>query len=1314
MSDAKVAELDDTLAEWQIYWNHWSTQSRGVAIAIRKELLRPEGLMQLHRLVRSSDGRMIRCRLDWAGHRFCLVNVYAPNSTIEQKNFILALHGQLADSPDPLVIGGDFNFVLDANLDRSPRPDNSRRSPDGAAADWRRHFPGLLDVWSQHRAGRHGFTWFKDGSSHCASRLDRFYVPPNMSSYFIPIRLGAAAHPALVSDHNLVVFALTARTPVVAPRPDFVRIKLRFEAVPQLVDAFKVGLGTLLDSAPAGSDAALVHWYPSFKGRLQALCKRLNAQVPRQIHVTAERARVSKEVQALSDRCETDVSVLPDLLAARQRLAVLDHQAAELASAAARREWLHEGERPGPLLTARLQPPRDCAGVAAIRTPAGTLTSNPRSIANGMAASFAAISAASARDISAQQEVLLALTAAPKLSASQATLLDSPQILEAEVFKALSRARPGTAPGPDGLPMDLFRKYREQFAPILARLFSALAAGGALPPAFHDGIISVLHKSGDRTDPANYRPITLLNADYRAYTRVLASRLSSVLPSIIDAQQTAFLAERRMGDSILLLQLLPRALALNGQGAAVVSCDIRKAYDTACREFLQQVMASLGVGPGFRHMVAQLLTGTRAQALVNGRLSAPANFLAGVRQGCPLAPLLYLFIGQALSCFLRARGVGLRLGPCFLSAAQFADDLTALLPTVAHVPQFMSAMETFGAASGQHLNSTKTRVLLMGTQAAAGGPSGPPTTVDAGNGITLQVVPQLTILGIPIAADPAHAGLGEAPVNWPERLAAVNARCSTLSRLPISGFGRGIASSSYGVSRLLFIAEFCGIPPAPVVQRLQSKIAALVDHQKDPAEDAPRRFHGVAAIHQLGSPASGGFGVLPLAQHLAARHAVLGLRLALGLAARGTERPPWVNVACMALRRLLGSEPHPVAIFGWRPSGSQLLHCPPSLKRIFNGIAQLPPLQLLNPVVPGPWCAVAPLWHNPLLTLLIPGPPLAERFPDLMRLLPQVCDLWMLEFVMYQLSFPAYALPAITALSPAVRSSLTHLHAALPASWTHAVKQVYPSPAPPQQAFLEVAWATLGWRLGTTECLLPALTVRRGTALQLQATMRPHWAKQLAFQQLAHTSGGGAAPAPAGPAPQNVLPALFPALWRLGCGNQVKEIYWRLVLDAIPTAQRRHAAREGCSCGVLNPGRDHHFWHCPVAQRVIEAVASELTAFAARHARPHGAVVTADVWLVRPQAGVLPWIWQLVCLVAIAAMESGRRTVKRLQLGESPPSGSAIILKAGRRAVARMWVLLAEAASGGKLPAGRPGQGPQPFLHYDGSAGLWVPRRAAA
>ena len=69
-----------------------------------------------------------------------------------------------------------------------------------------------------------------------------------------------------------------------------------------------------------------------------------------------------------------------------------------------------------------------------------------------------------------------------------------------------------------------------------------------------------------------------------------------MLPSIIDPQQTAFLGQRSMVETILLLQFLPRALALHTSGAAAVSCDIRKAYDTVSRDFLLQSMAALGVG----------------------------------------------------------------------------------------------------------------------------------------------------------------------------------------------------------------------------------------------------------------------------------------------------------------------------------------------------------------------------------------------------------------------------------------------------------------------------------------------------------------------------------------------------------------------------------------------------------------------------------------------------------------------------------------------------------------------------------------------
>ena len=73
-----------------------------------------------------------------------------------------------------------------------------------------------------------------------------------------------------------------------------------------------------------------------------------------------------------------------------------------------------------------------------------------------------------------------------------------------------------------------------------------------------------------------------------------------MLPSIIDPQQTAFLGQRSMVETILLLHFLPRALDLHNSGAAAVSCDIRKAYDTVSRDILQQSMAALGVGQGTR------------------------------------------------------------------------------------------------------------------------------------------------------------------------------------------------------------------------------------------------------------------------------------------------------------------------------------------------------------------------------------------------------------------------------------------------------------------------------------------------------------------------------------------------------------------------------------------------------------------------------------------------------------------------------------------------------------------------------------------
>ena len=305
-----------------------------------------------------------------------------------------------------------------------------------------------------------------------------------------------------------------------------------------------------------------------------------------------------------------------------------------------RREWLHDNERPSPGLTARLRPAA-APSIAVLRSATGTLVSGAQECADLMASHWAAVSRAPATHLEAQETVLASLSEAPRVSEADAAHLSCAEVTGAEVAAAMKRARSGTSPGPDGLPLEVYRRFKQIFLSLLARVFQAAIGDVLLPPGFQDGVIIFLAKAGeaDASSPAGFRPITLLNTDYRLFARLLASRLGRALTPIIDKQQTAFLPDRCIGENIMLLQLLPHALRAQGRSAVAVFCDFRKAYDTIDRTFLWNVMARLGVGGAFLPVTEALLSNTRARAVVNGAMSRAVDFQAGVRQGCPLAPL---------------------------------------------------------------------------------------------------------------------------------------------------------------------------------------------------------------------------------------------------------------------------------------------------------------------------------------------------------------------------------------------------------------------------------------------------------------------------------------------------------------------------------------------------------------------------------------------------------------------------------------------------------------------------------------------------
>ena len=112
----------------------------------------------------------------------------------------------------------------------------------------------------------------------------------------------------------------------------------------------------------------------------------------------------------------------------------------------------------------------------------------------------------------------------------------------------------GTAPGADGIPFELWKKHLPIVSSHLARVFTTIGSSGVAPEGFLDGVLKSIFKGKpsddpglDPTDMGNYRPITLLNTDYRLLGRILSSRSTSLLANAIPSSQTAFLPGRLMG-----------------------------------------------------------------------------------------------------------------------------------------------------------------------------------------------------------------------------------------------------------------------------------------------------------------------------------------------------------------------------------------------------------------------------------------------------------------------------------------------------------------------------------------------------------------------------------------------------------------------------------------------------------------------------------------------------------------------------------------------------------------------------------------------
>ena len=221
-----------------------------------------------------------------------------------------------------------------------------------------------------------------------------------------------------------------------------------------------------------------------------------------------------------------------------------------------------------------------------------------------------------------------------KLSDEEMLNLDGEITLE-ECETILNTFQNGKSPGDDGYTAEFYKQFFSLLGQDLVNSFNAAFDIGEMSVSQRRGVITLLPKEDSNLLLlSNWRPITLLNTDYKIASKVIAKRIERVLPSIIHPDQTGFMKGRYIGQNIRLINDIIQQTELQKIPGILLLLDFQKAFDTLEWSFIQHTLNLFNFGNSIKKWISTFYTNSESSVLNNGFCTNYFKLSRGVRQGC--------------------------------------------------------------------------------------------------------------------------------------------------------------------------------------------------------------------------------------------------------------------------------------------------------------------------------------------------------------------------------------------------------------------------------------------------------------------------------------------------------------------------------------------------------------------------------------------------------------------------------------------------------------------------------------------------------
>jgi exonuclease III len=371
----------------------------------------------------------------------------------------------------------------------------------------------------------------------------------------------------------------------------------------------------------------------------------------------------------------------------------------------------------------------------AVMKPDGSLATQPADIMLTLQGHWAKVFTGAAMPTEAIQHWLQqAYPNGEGLESFPSTEAERWKIRRRDVARAV-RCAGHSAPGPDGLPYAAWKAAGAYGVDALwqaAKRMGTEEGCGALDASYGDeeachfnlGLLCCLPKkpTGSTQDgepaflPSDTRPLAIVDTANRLIANAARLRWEKLLVSWIHPAQRGFLPHRSMLANVIDLEESSVETNLVEEDGAAVLFDFSAAFPSIAHDFLLAVLAHIGVPLAALAFIKALYHKTGAQMQMAGTRGGQFQITAGIRQGCPLSPLLFVVTldGLIRRMLREIPGVMPRM---------YADDTAVVVKDMAcHLPLLYTIFQDLEAAANLNLNLKKCVLIPLGDRPLEGIP----------------------------------------------------------------------------------------------------------------------------------------------------------------------------------------------------------------------------------------------------------------------------------------------------------------------------------------------------------------------------------------------------------------------------------------------------------------------------------------------------------------------------------------------------------------------------------------------------------------